>query len=325
MSMAAFAAAAVGVAVVALILSIQFRSTEREGLSMGRLARATGDPSAGGFITTASILALRNRTMSANVSMDRFLRTVHIAKTIDDKLVRSDWHMKVGDFFLISGGLGLLAFLILFIVVHSPIAGLLGGIIVLFIPYVLLSLNVARRRSRFETQLIEFLTSVASALRAGSGLVQAITQTTEQAKPPISTEFRQTIYDTQVGANLEDALESLNRRIGSADLDMAITAIIIQRQTGGNLAEILMNLSTTMRERVRIRGEVASLTAQGKATGVLVGGLPIALFLIMMAINKPYISLLYSGAFIGYLLLGAYVVTQVVGFYVIWKILDIEY
>lgn len=324
MSMAAIAAAAIFVAVFALILSMQFRTTERADLSRGRIARATGDPSAVGFSTTASILALRNRTMSTNVSMDRFLRSVHIAQTIDNKLVRSDWHMKVGDFFLISGGLGFLTFLILFLALHSPIPGLIGGIIVLFIPYLLLSRNVSRRRSRFDTQLIEFLTSVASALRAGSGLVQAITQVTDQAKPPISTEFRQTIYDTQVGANLEDALNSLNLRIGSPDLDMAITAIIIQRQTGGNLAEILMNLTTTMRERVRIRGEIATLTAQQKMTGFVVGLLPVGMFVALLLINKPYISLLFSTT-LGYGMLGLYVLMQAVGFYVIMKVLDIEY
>jgi tight adherence protein B len=129
--------------------------------------------------------------------------------------------------------------------------------------------------------------------------------------------------DTAMGASIEQALTSLNERVGSSDFDIVITAILIQRSVGGNLAEILDNVAHTMRERERIRGEIRTLTSQQRLTGYVIGGIPIGLLIIFMMISPEFTSLLFSDP-LGQKLLAAAAVSECLGFAVIQKIVNIE-
>ncbi len=177
------------------------------------------------------------------------------------------------------------------------------------------------RRKKLEAQLVELLQMLASGLRAGFGLNQALESAAEQIPAPLSVEIRRTLRDTAVGASLEQALEALNNRVDSGDFDIVITAIMIQRAVGGNLAEILDTVAHTMRER--IRGEIQTLTSQQRLTGFVIAGIPVALALYFIVVSPDYIAPLITDS-LGRMLLGAAVVMEIVGFFVIKKIVDIE-
>lgn len=179
------------------------------------------------------------------------------------------------------------------------------------------------RRKKLESQLVELLQMLASGLRAGFGLSQALESAVEQIPAPLSIEIRRTLRDTAVGASLEQALEALNDRVDSGDFDIVITAIMIQRAVGGNLAEILDTVAHTMRERERIRGEIQTLTSQQRLTGFVIAGIPVALALYFIVVSPDYIAPLITDS-LGRMLLGAAVVMEVVGFLIIRKIVDIE-
>src|SRR5690606_30033782 len=172
-----------------------------------------------------------------------------------------------------------------------------------------------------EAQLVELLQMLASGLRAGFGLLQALEASADQLPAPISVEIRRTLRDTAMGASVEQALSSLNERVGSSDFDIVITAILIQRSVGGNLAEILDNVAHTMRERERIRGEIRTLTSQQRMTGFVIGGIPIGLLIIFSMISPEFTSLLFTDP-LGRMMLMAAAVSEVIGFAVIQKIVN---
>lgn len=183
--------------------------------------------------------------------------------------------------------------------------------------------RIASRTKKLEEQMVEMLQMLASGLRAGFGLIQAIEAAADQIPAPLSTEMQRTLRDISVGSSVEDALTALNARVGSSDFDIVITAILIQRSVGGNLAEILDNVAHTMRERERIRGEIRTLTSQQRMTGYVIGGIPVGLGAMFFLISPEFTSLLFTDP-LGRMMLGAAIVMEGVGFLVIRKIVNIE-
>lgn len=186
-----------------------------------------------------------------------------------------------------------------------------------------LKIRIKSRLHKMESQLVEMIQMLASGLRAGFGLLQAMEAAAEQIPAPLSVEIRRTLRDTSMGASVEQALTSLNERIGSADFDIVITAVLIQRSVGGNLAEILDNVAHTMRERERIRGEIRTLTSQQRMTGYVIGGIPIGLLVIFGMISPEFTGTLFTDP-LGRMMFGAACVSEVIGFVVIQKIVNIE-
>lgn len=179
------------------------------------------------------------------------------------------------------------------------------------------------RLHKMESQLVELLQMLSSGLRAGFGLLQALEAAGDQTPAPLSMEIRRTLRDTAMGASVEQALTSLNERVGSPDFDIVITAVLIQRSVGGNLAEILDNVQHTMRERERIRGEIRTLTSQQRLTGYVIGGIPVGLLIIFAIISPEFTSLLFTDP-LGQKLLAGAVVSETIGFLVIQRIVNIE-
>ena len=186
------------------------------------------------------------------------------------------------------------------------------------------------RLNAFNKQLPDTITLIANALRAGSSFLQAIELVVRESRPPISTEFARVIREVNLGLPFEQALENMVRRVRSDDLELMATAISIQHQVGGNLAEILDSIAYTIRERVRIKGEIRTLTAQQRLSGYVVGFLPIGLagflfvaapgFMDPMFANPPGILGLPAGVVI--LLFGGFM--MFIGFMLIRRIVDIE-
>ena len=166
---------------------------------------------------------------------------------------------------------------------------LVGAIIGFILPRWYVRRRQGKRLNPFNKQLPDTITLIANALRAGSSFLQAIELVVREARPPISTEFGRVIREVNLGLPFEQALENLVRRVKSDDLELMVTAISIQYQVGGNLAEILDSIAFTIRERVRIKGEIRTLTAQQRMSGYVVGFLPIGLagFLFVIAPELP--------------------------------------
>jgi tight adherence protein B len=212
----------------------------------------------------------------------------------------------------------------------SPIALLIGALIGFMLPRLWLGRRKSGRLNAFNKQLPDTITLLANALRAGSSFLQAIELVVRESRPPISTEFSRVIREVNLGLPFEQALENMVRRVKSDDLELMATAISIQHTVGGNLAEILDSIAYTIRERVRIKGEIRTLTAQQRLSGYVVGFLPIGLagflfvaapsFMEAMFLNPPDVLGLPAGVVI--LIFGG--IMMFIGFMMIRRIVDIE-
>ena len=196
-------------------------------------------------------------------------------------LERADLKLRVGEYLTLRLTVALLLFAVIIYLAGRGGIGLLAAIVAAVIGYLLprgyVSRRINSRTLKFNEQLVEALGLIANSLRSGFGLLQSIDLAAEQLQHPLATEFKRTINDINVGASFEDALLALNDRIRSKDLDIVVTAVLIQRTVGGNLAEVLDTVAHTMRERSRLKGEIRTLTAQQRMSGFVVGGLPVAI------------------------------------------------
>jgi len=205
--------------------------------------------------------------------------------------------------------------------------GLLGGFIG---PRLWLGRRKSGRLKAFNKQLPDTITLIANALRAGSSFLQAIELVVRESRPPISTEFGRVIREVNLGLPFDVALENMVRRVKSEDFELMATAIAIQHQVGGNLAEILDSIAFTIRERIRIKGEIRTLTAQQRLSGYVVGGLPFGLALFIYLAAPTFFNPMFAkppdvlGIPLGVILLGIALLAMGGGFYFIRKIVDIE-
>jgi tight adherence protein B len=251
-------------------------------------------------------------------------------------IARADLKIKVSEFLAIWAAsiVGVPLLMIVFSLglptLRNPLFLLIGALVGFLLPRLWLSRRKAGRLSAFNKQLPDTITLLANALRAGSSFLQAIELVVRESRPPISTEFGRVIREVNLGLPFEQALDNMVRRVRSDDLELMATAISIQHTVGGNLAEILDSIAYTIRERVRIKGEIRTLTAQQRLSGYVVGFLPIGLagflfvaapnFMQAMFLNPPSILGLPAGVVL--LLFGGFM--MFIGFMLIRRIVDIE-
>lgn len=209
----------------------------------------------------------------------------------------------------------------------------LGAIIGLRVPRIYATNTAASRLRKFDNQLSDTLNLWVNSLRSGYSVLQGMEAIATELAPPVSKEFERVVQEVRLGLTLSQALNNLYRRVPSEDLDLVNTAINIQREVGGNLAEILDIISFTIRERVRIKGEIRTLTAQQRASGWIISLLPVALAGVLYLINPEYISELFikerpwivTNVFpCGWLILGITAIMIFIGLQAIRKIVDIE-
>ena len=218
-------------------------------------------------------------------------------------------------------------FILLF---SSPIAWIGGFVVGYWIPKFWLNRRKAKRLKAFNAGLADTIMLLANSLRAGSSFLQSVEMVVREAQPPISTEFGRVIREVNLGLPLDDALANLSRRVRSDDLDLMTTAIGIHHQVGGNLAEILDSIAYTIRERVRIKGEIKTLTAQQRMSGYVVGFLPVALVLLLSVIAPNFMEPMFQkppellGLPAGFFVLGLGGFMMLIGFVLIRRIVDIE-
>ena len=240
-------------------------------------------------------------------------------------LARADLKFKPGEYIALviiaSFMIGLIGFVIGGKSIPLALAGLLfGG----FLPSMYVKGEQKKRLVKFNNQLGDMLNLMVNGLKAGFSTMQAMESISRELDAPISDEFRRVIQEMQLGLSMEKALDNLLRRIPSPDLDLVVTAINVQREVGGNLAEILDVISFTIRERVRIKGEIRTLTAQGRYSGYVISLLPICLALVLFVVNKPYVSQLFTSGWCGWAMVVCGLLMIGTGFIAIQKIVAIE-
>ena len=276
----------------------------------------------------------KSRDFAVADRVDKVIAGRGFSDSIKSRLAKADAKLRVSEYIAIQVfsivGFGALGY---FVFNASLVLAVMGGILGFFLPQFYLS-NAARRRLRaFEDQLVTTLNLWVNAIRSGYSVLQSMEAIATELQPPVSVEFERVVQEVRLGLSVPQALENMLRRVPSDDLDLVVTAVKIQREVGGNLAEILDIISFTIRERIRIKGEIRTLTAQGRLSGWIISMLPFALAIILYLINKPYVSQLWADEApyfpilnvpCGWIVLGVGVVMMVIGIIIIQKIVDIE-
>jgi tight adherence protein B len=217
------------------------------------------------------------------------------------ELARADLKLKPGEYLalmvIFAMGAGFISWYIFGRSVSMPAAlvfAVPGGIIGSMLPRFYVRRQQGQRLIRFNNQLADMLNLMVNGLRAGYSSMQAMEAVSREMPPPISDEFRRVVQELQLGLSMERALDNLLRRIPSDDLDLVVAAMNVQREVGGNLAEILDTISHTIRERVRIKGEIRVLTSQVMYSGRFLAMMPILISLALFALNRPYMMQFFN-------------------------------
>ncbi|MGE5559826.1 MAG: type II secretion system F family protein [Chloroflexota bacterium] len=245
------------------------------------------------------------------------------AATLAVRLRQAGWRIQVSEFLYISLVSALVGFALSLLIAPDLLMRAMLVIAGALAPYIRLLQRTAARRRLFEAQLIDALTMIANALRSGYSFLQALDVAARELPEPIAGEFEQVLRETRVNISVDEALTNMVGRTGSADLDMAVTAITIQRQVGGNLGEVLDNISNTIRERLRARGEIRALTAQGRLSAWIVGLLPVTLTTGIYLLNRSYMQVLFTHP-AGRLALALAALMEFIGVFLIRRIIEIE-
>jgi tight adherence protein B len=208
---------------------------------------------------------------------------------VNRDLARADLKMKAGEYaaLMMIAAIGL-GGLVWFMTGMSIIGGLIGVAVGLYLPGLYVKRQQGQRLQKFNDQLGDMLSLMVNGLRAGFSTPQAMENVSKELPPPICDEFRRVVQEMQLGIPMPQALDNLLRRIPSDDLDLCITAINVQREVGGNLAEILDTISFTIRERVRVKGEIKTLTTQVMYSGRVLSFMPVAVMGILYLLNREY-------------------------------------
>ncbi len=269
-------------------------------------------------------------------SLNRVVEKRDWGSNLARELARADVMLKPSEFLAIR--FAAIVGIPLVMILLSPFIGLLGSPIAwaigvgvgFWLPKFWLNRRKSKRLKAFNSGLADTITLLANSLRAGSSFLQSVEMVVREAQPPISTEFSRVIREVNLGLPLDDALANLQRRMKSDDLDLMTTAIAIHHSVGGNLAEILDTIAFTIRERVRIKGEIKTLTAQQRMSGYVVGFLPIALVLLLSVIAPTFMEPMFLqppslfGQPLGLFILALGGVMMLIGFILIRRIVDIE-
>ena len=253
----------------------------------------------------------------------------HVKKgkpSLQDQLAKADLKLRTSEYLGIQIGLTVLLFLIGFIRfggIYGIAQALIMGIVGYFIPGFYVKFRQRRRLKAFNNQLGDTLLLLSNALKAGYSFAQAIDTVSKNASPPIAEEFARCVREMNLGGSVEESLSHMVKRIESDDLDLMVTAVAIHRTVGGNLAEILDNIAFTIRERVRIKGQISTLTASARSSGQLITSLPIVLAVFMYFATPTYFKPMTEQP-VGWIIIIIAIVMILIGNFVMGKVTAIE-
>jgi tight adherence protein B len=287
-----------------------------------RMQRYAGSPQAAQAVEKKEDRKRSRRDVDPFATLSSDVQDRRFAVRVQRDLARADLRLRVAEYYYIRVGLalGLAAVLLL---LRDPLSALVGAIVGYFGPRIWVSRRISGRLNAFNKQLADTTTLLSNSLRAGSSFLQSVELVSRESPAPMGPEMGRVVREVNLGLGMEEALANMVRRIKSDDLDLMVTAIGVQQQVGGNLAEVLDTIAFTIRERVRIKGEIRTLTAQGRYSGYVVAFLPVAIAVTLNFINPEFMRPLFT-ELIGQILLATGLIMMSIGFFAIRKITDIK-
>jgi tight adherence protein B len=303
---------------ILLIIGVVVAVTSERSLVEERLGRYLDDEKE----QEAEKAAGRN---AATEWLNRRVASSSMGDRVARELARADLKFKVAEYFALVFMSTVVTALVAYLIQPFIASALIGAVIGFFLPRFYVKRQQTVRLHKFNDQLADMLNLMVNGLRAGYSTMQALEAVSRELPAPICDEFRRVVQEMQIGISMENALENLLRRIPSDDLDFVITAINVQREVGGNLSEILDTISFTIRERVRIKGEIRVMTASVRTSGAVLSMIPVFLSLALWFVSPEYIGSFFSrGPLCGWLAVGTIVIMIASGYFVMMKIADIE-
>lgn len=279
--------------------------------------------SAGGKHGKEKLDKYRNSVLKDIGQFERFVLSLPRFSALDSLLIKAKIPVNATIFIIASVALGLIGFLIGLRFLPQVIAAIMLGLVLMLVPYLLLKLAENNYYSKFNEQLPEALDLLGRAMRSGHALTSGLEMVSKELEDPIRSEFAATIDEINLGLTFKEAMENLCERVPLQDLRFFAIAIMVQKETGGNIAEILDNISRLIRERVQFKRQVKALTAEGRFSAIILIALPIVMFVYIYFTNYEYLSLLWTEEMGHYMLFGA-VVMQIIGSYMIKRIVTID-
>ncbi|MBI4496882.1 MAG: type II secretion system F family protein [Chloroflexi bacterium] len=274
--------ASVGLLVVAALAAGTQQATQE------RLQRYTSAADAADTATPQAEV-LRDRRYSSIGRLDVLLHNHALADAAARDLAMARVPLRAGEYFLLMLVCGAVSAYLALTLTASPVAGAVAGLLGVLAPRMYVNRRKAQRVKALEDQLVDFLSLCSNTLRSGWGFLQALEHAAQELPAPISEEIRQVLQEVSLGASPEQALHAMQQRIPSYDLELIVTAVLIQRKVGGNLAEMLDNIAHTIRARVELLGEIRIVTAESRMSMWVLALLPIFLLLILSSVQPTYI------------------------------------
>ncbi len=304
-----------------LIFLLEYRSRSRRALAR-RMRYYAGDLE-NPQDKQQERIPLKERFLNLLRGGSRLFHNIRHARGLDFKMQQAGIPLLGTEFMALILLSAVIVGAIATVIIKRWYAGILAAIIIVAVEYIYILVRIERRSSSFTNQLGDCLMMVANALRAGFSFLQAMEMISKEMEPPISDEFRHVMRDIGLGATTERALDDMDKRVGSPDFSLVVTAVLIQQQVGGDLAQILDTISETIQDRIKMRREVKTLTTQGRMSGWILILTPIAFALFMTASNPNYLDPLLHNT-IGQVILGITITMEIIGAIIINRIVDIE-
>ena len=261
---------------------------------------------------------VKKEKRARNAVMQKFLRK------LEDELYDNGLRIEPMRFMELWIGITIGIPLLLMFFGLNTVFSVLAAVLCAFGPILYVNMRRSSRRKKLEEQMIETITILCGALRAGHSFQSAMERIASEMEAPISEEFGRVFRETLHGVSIEDSLKRMVERVGSSDLSLFYTAVATQREVGGNLAEVMENIAGTIQSRVSLRAEIKTRTSSGRISGYLIGALPILLLVVLSFVNPDYTAVFYHER-VGYIMLGVCVAMELIGFVVIKKITTIKY
>ena len=309
-----------------LVFGLLSLRSEREEIIEERLGRYVAEAEYTYYTAPQAAEEVEKRPSQLTQRLDQALAGRSFAENWRVQLARADLKLTVAEY-LGAHVISVIAFFVvtaLILAPGSPALWPVAAVVGFFAPRIYVNRRQQQRLRAFENQLADILGLWVNSLRSGYSVLQAMEAIAREAPNPSSLEFRRVVQEVQLGISMEEALDNMLRRIDSEDLDLVITAVNIQREVGGNLAEILEVIAHTIRERIRLKGEIRVLTTQGRYTGYIIGFLPIGLSLFLYASNPEYMGRMFENRTCGWPMIGCGLGLIATGAAIIRRIVDID-
>jgi len=314
---------AIFIFVVAIVEVLYLAWAESRFFEKRRVKKRLLYISAGGKHGKEKLDKYRASVLKDTGQFERFILSLPRFSALDNLLVKAQIPVNATIFIVASMALGFIGLLIGLRYSPQVLAAVILGIVLMLLPYFLLKLAEKRYYNKFSDQLPEALDLLARAVRSGHALTSGLEMISNEMQDPSRSEFAATVDEINLGLTFKEAMENLCERVPLQDLRFFAIAVMVQKETGGNIAEILDNISRLIRERVQFKRQVKALTAEGRYSAAVLIALPIIMFIYIYFTNYEYLSLLWTEEIGHYMLFGA-VIMQIVGAYFIKRIVDID-